>query len=72
MRTELLQASEEVEVISWRCDELVASGFPLTVAAGLARDSDYDLHALIELAEAGCPLELAVRIQAPLDKGTAA
>jgi hypothetical protein len=30
------------------------------------------LHALIELAERGCPPELAVRILAPLPEGTAA
>ena len=37
----------------------------------LARDPRYDLHALIELVERGCPPELAVRILAPLE-GSAA
>ena len=32
----------------------------------------YDLHALIELVERGCPPELAVRILAPLDEEIAA
>ena len=36
------------------------------------RDTRYDLHALIELVERGCPPELAVRILAPLDEGDAA
>lgn len=72
MRTELREERESPEVVSWRRNELVASGFPLPLAARLARAPDYDLHALIELAEAGCPPELAARILAPLDKGTAA
>jgi hypothetical protein len=32
----------------------------------------YDLHALIELVERGCPCHLAVRILAPLDQKDAA
>jgi hypothetical protein len=60
------------EVVSWRRDQLVGSGFPLRLAARLARDADYDLHALIGLSESGCPPKLAVRILAPLDKRTAA
>jgi hypothetical protein len=52
-------------VVRWRRKQLVGSGFPLRVAARLAHDERYDLHALIELAERGCPPELAVRILAP-------
>ncbi len=48
------------------------TGFPLPLAAALARDPRYDLHALIELTERGCVPELAVRIQAPLEGGVAA
>ena len=55
------------EVRAWRRDQLVASGFPVALATWLARDGRYDLHALIELSEAGCPAELAVRIVAPTD-----
>jgi hypothetical protein len=32
----------------------------------------YDLHALIDLVERGCPPELAVRILTPLEEETAA
>ena len=53
------------EVDRWRRDQLVASGFPPPLAARLAGDSRYDLHALIELAERGCRPDLAVRILAP-------
>jgi hypothetical protein len=67
MSTELRQAQPEPDVIAWRRDQLVHSGFPLTVAARVAHDQRFDLHALIELAERGCSPELAVRILAPLD-----
>jgi hypothetical protein len=56
----------------WRRGQLVAAGFPRGLAARLARDPRYDLHALVELAERGCPPELAVRILAPLDRGAGA
>ena len=49
-----------------------APGFALPLAARLAaRTRGYDLHALIELVERGCPPELAVRILAPLDESAA-
>jgi hypothetical protein len=59
-------------VTSWRRDRLVEAGFALPVASKLARDTRYDLHALIELVENGCLPELALRILAPLEEGTAA
>jgi hypothetical protein len=55
------------DVVRWRREQLVGSGFPLPLARRLAGDRRYDLHALIELAERGCAPELAVRILAPLD-----
>ena len=54
-------------MVTWRCDQLVRNGFPLAVASRVARDPRFDLHALIELAERGCPPELAVRILSPLE-----
>jgi hypothetical protein len=60
------------EVVRWRREQLVGSGFPLPLAARLAKDARYDLHALIELTERGCPPELAVRILAPADGDSAA
>jgi hypothetical protein len=54
-------------VTAWRRRQLAASGFSPRVAARLAADPRYDLHALIELVERGCAPELAVRILAPLD-----
>jgi len=59
-------------VTSWRRDRPVEAGFALPLASRLARDSRYDLHALIGLVEHGCPPELALRILAPLETETAA
>lgn len=72
MGTDLKLKHEAHEVVSWRRDRLVHAGFALPVAARLARDPRYDLHALIGLVERGCSPELAVRILAPLDEGNAA
>jgi hypothetical protein len=55
------------DLVRWRREQLVHSGFPLPLAARLAHDPRYDLHALIELVERACPPELAARIVAPLD-----
>jgi hypothetical protein len=72
MQTELERRREAHGVISWRREQLAESGFPLALATELAHDQRFDLHALIELAERGCPPELAVRILAPPDEGAAA
>ena len=61
-----------MEVVIWRREQLVESGFPLSLAARVARDRRYDLHLLIELVERGCSPELAIRILAPLDEAEAA
>jgi len=45
---------------------LCRAGFLPPLAEILARDARYDLHALIELIERGCPPPLAGRILAPL------
>jgi hypothetical protein len=62
----------QANVTSWRRDRLVEAGFALPLACRLARDPRYDLHALIELVEQGCPPDLALRILAPMEEGTAA
>jgi hypothetical protein len=71
MSTDLGDA-RTVQLVAWRRDQLTASGFPLPLAARVARDSRCDLHTLIELVERGCPPYLAARIAAPLDDGSAA
>ena len=54
--------------VHWRADRLRRAGFAPALADALARDWAYDLHALLELVDRGCPPELAVRILAPLDE----
>ena len=66
MATQTASERELQSVVTWRRRQLVDSGFSTTLAATLADDSRYDLHALIELVEQGCEPELAVRILAPL------
>ena len=60
------------QVVRWRREQLLQTGFPAPLAARLATDARYDLHALIELVERGCEPRLAVRILAPLDLEAAA
>jgi hypothetical protein len=54
------------EIVSWRRRQLAQAGFSGRLARRLADDPAYDLHALIELVDRGCPPALAVRILAPL------
>jgi hypothetical protein len=64
-----LSAGTSPDVIEWRCCQLRSSGFPPALAAEAAAEERFDLHALIELTEQGCPPPLALRILAPLDAG---
>jgi len=57
------------EVAEWRLAQLSQAGFQPPLAVEVAADARFDLHALIELVEHGCPPALAVRILAPLDEG---
>jgi hypothetical protein len=55
-------------VVRWRTKRLRAAGLPQELAQRIAVDRRYDLHALLELVDRGCPGDLAVRILAPLDE----
>jgi hypothetical protein len=72
MQTKTPSARAAEEVVRWRSEQLVEAGFPPRLAAGVAKNARYDLHALIELVERGCSPELAVRILAPLEQESAA
>ncbi len=72
MQTETGHELSAPDVVRWRREQLARAGFPLPLAAGVARDARFDLHALIGLVEQGCLPEIAVRILAPLDPGEAA
>jgi hypothetical protein len=55
-------------VVAWRVELLRTAGFPADLARRAACEPAYDLHALLELVDRGCPAELAVRILAPIDE----
>lgn len=57
-----------VDVVAWRTCRLCEAGFPPALAHALAHQR-VDLHALLQLADAGCPPDLAARILSPLDAG---
>ena len=61
--TELNPVQTETEKVErWRAETLEKVGYDIVSAYELAARSDVDLHRAIELVEAGCPPELAVRI----------
>jgi len=60
-----------VDVQAWRRCRLLEAGFPAALADAVAMDTRFDLHALLQLVDRGCPPELAVRILAPLPRGVA-
>jgi hypothetical protein len=57
----------ELQIVSWRLRRLLEAGFGTDLAEGLAADHRMDLHALLDLAERGCPPGLAARILAPVE-----
>lgn len=59
-------AGPPVDVVTWRACRLREAGFPPSLADDLATRR-VDLHALLQLVDAGCPPELAARILSPLD-----
>jgi hypothetical protein len=58
-----------LDVRSWRHCRLLEAGFPEGLADFVAADPRFDLHALLQLVDRGCPPALAVRIAAPLPEG---
>jgi hypothetical protein len=61
------QAEDWATMIPWRRSRLRRAGFDARLAAELAADLRYDLHAILELTDRGCPPPLAARILAPVD-----
>jgi hypothetical protein len=53
--------------VAWRALCLRNAGFGPSEASRLACNTDFDLHALLDLVDHGCRPDLAVRILAPLD-----
>ena len=59
------------QLVAWRRQYLSGVGVDAELAAAVAGDLRWDLHALLQLLEGGCPPHLAVRICAPVDEGSA-
>ena len=57
---------ELIGLVPWRLRRLERAGFGVALVEKLARDRRFDLHAVLELVDRGCPPELAARILAPL------
>ncbi len=55
------------DLVAWRRRRLAHAGFEAPLAEKLSSDRRFDLHAVLELIDRGCPPELAARILAPLD-----
>ena len=60
-----------LDVRSWRRLRLSEAGFGPDLADAVASDPRFDLHALLQLVDRGCPPDLAVRILSPLDREVA-
>jgi hypothetical protein len=54
-------------VVAWRAERLAEVGLESKLARRVAADRAYDLHAVLELVDRGCPAPLALRILAPVD-----
>ena len=62
------ESAADEHFAAWRIERLCAAGFDTSLARTVAGDRSYDLHALLELIDRGCPPELAARILAPIDE----
>jgi hypothetical protein len=54
------------DIVEWRARRLRDRGFPTDLAQALAGQA-VDLHALLQLVDAGCRPDLAARILSPQD-----
>lgn len=59
---DLAGVDEEASVVAWRAHVLVRAGYPADVAFALAEDPAVDVHVAVYLLEAGCDVDLALRI----------
>ena len=59
---------ERAQLVQWRREYLRRAGLDADLAARVAGDLRWDLHALMQLLERGCPPPLAARILQPLDE----
>lgn len=60
---------ERQQLLAWRRQYLACVGVEADLAATAAADLRWDLHALLQLLERGCPPNLAAHICAPVEEG---
>jgi hypothetical protein len=60
-------AEDWATMLPWRRSRLRRAGFDARLAAQIAADLRYDVRAILELTDRGCPPQLAARILAPVD-----
>ena len=54
--------TEVDQVVAWRFAQLRQAGYPPREATLISKCVQVDLHRAVELAERGCPVELALQI----------
>jgi len=54
-------------MVTWRARRLTSAGVEPAIAAEVARAHGLDIHALLDLLDLGCPVNLALRIIDPPD-----
>lgn len=59
---------ERQRLVDWRRQYLACVGVDADLAATVAGNLRWDLHALLALLDRGCPPHLAARICAPADE----
>ena len=57
-----LPSLRDLDVVSWRYDQLCDAGYPADIAVMLAERGDVDLHTAVELLEHGASVHDALRI----------
>lgn len=67
LRSSSSSACQPSGIVSWRREQLLRAGLPLTVATTVASTPLYDVHEVVSLIGRGCAPELAVQILAPLE-----
>lgn len=52
----------DLDIVSWRYDQLEDAGYPVDIAVMLAERGNVDLHVACELLERGATVHEAIRI----------
>ena len=57
-----MELDKELQVITWRREQLVRAGYDVADATAIAFEPGVDLHAAVALLRRGCPSTTALRI----------